>query len=291
MNYRIAIIIFLFFPSPIPTFAAESAKQYCNQGDSSLLSSEWDKAIEAYSKAILLDKSGECGSNEKGYAYYYRAYVYLLTKKYREAIVNDCKAIELNPGNFNAYKHRGFAYYSVKEYTKAIADFDKAIKLDPNNYDAAFLRGDAYAAIKRYQEAIKDYTVTLTKIFPNIHQRFGYNFHELEDVYSKRGNTYCAIGEYNNAIKDYDEALKLNPDNSSAREARAVAWKKAAEIHAKSAAIPSQTSLPLKKDERLFQGLIVLVIIHIVLIVVIIIVFRRKTKTHQFGKKSKLWWL
>jgi tetratricopeptide (TPR) repeat protein len=49
------------------------------------------------SKAIELDPTGECGTGEKGSAYYKRALEYERDKQYEKA-VDDCeRAIELNP--------------------------------------------------------------------------------------------------------------------------------------------------------------------------------------------------
>ncbi|MDB4864636.1 tetratricopeptide repeat protein [Pirellulaceae bacterium] len=64
-------------------------------------------------------------------------------------IVDQNKAIRLDPTIADAYNTRGLAYLAKWEPDKAIADFNKAIELNP--YDAIFYenRGRAYSLWNR----------------------------------------------------------------------------------------------------------------------------------------------
>jgi tetratricopeptide (TPR) repeat protein len=63
--------------------------------------------------------------------------------RYREAIAELAKAIELDPSCAEAYNSRGYAYLREHEYTSAIADFTSAIRLNLKYANAYLNRGVA----------------------------------------------------------------------------------------------------------------------------------------------------
>ena len=63
--------------------------------------------------------------------------------RYREAVADLGKAIELDPSCAEAYNSRGYAYLREHEYTLAIADFTSAIRLNLNYANAYLNRGVA----------------------------------------------------------------------------------------------------------------------------------------------------
>jgi len=54
-------------------------------------------------------------------------------KKYKEALADFTKTIELIPKDADAYNDRGEANFNLGNYTDAVNDFKKAVKLVPNN--------------------------------------------------------------------------------------------------------------------------------------------------------------
>ena len=85
---------------------------------------------------------------EDAVTYTCRGAAYLSDEKYKKALIDFNRAIEINPGYVYAYINRGTYYSSIKKYTSAIADYKKALKLDPdgdfakklhkyNRYDSA----------------------------------------------------------------------------------------------------------------------------------------------------------
>ena len=65
--------------------------------------------------------------------YRFRASLFSLQGRYKEAI-EDCNAsIKINSDNAVVYNIRGQCYLVLKEYKKTIEDFDRAIELDPDN--------------------------------------------------------------------------------------------------------------------------------------------------------------
>ena len=63
-------------------------------------------------------------------AYFQRGNKNLHKGKYKEAINDYDKVIELNPQSAHAYYNRGVAHDALKQYQEAINDYNKAIKLD-----------------------------------------------------------------------------------------------------------------------------------------------------------------
>jgi tetratricopeptide (TPR) repeat protein len=65
-------------------------------------------------------------------AYYNRALARAQTQDIEGAILDNTKAIELDPSYADAYFNRGSAYWKNKDYANTIADLEKAAALDPS---------------------------------------------------------------------------------------------------------------------------------------------------------------
>jgi tetratricopeptide (TPR) repeat protein len=146
--------------------------------------------------------------------------------RYREAIDNYNKAVEINSEIAEIYYDLGSAYFKSREYDKALADFDRAIKLN-TAYANAFCQrslvkkalGDNEGARKdwvrapflflqeginryaagRYEEAIDSYNKA-AEINPRV-----------ADVYYNRGLAYFMLRKSDGALRDFNEAIRLEP--------------------------------------------------------------------------------
>lgn len=112
--------------TPLPEAAIKNSKEFYRQGDKFYSQKKFDKAIEAYTKAI------ELNPNDFG-LYNNRAVVYHATGEYEKAIADYGKAIELNPYHFSSFNNRGAAYEDIGNIEQAIADYRKALELDPES--------------------------------------------------------------------------------------------------------------------------------------------------------------
>ncbi len=108
----------------------QSGDAYVNKG-------QYDRAIEAFNRAIEINPRHADAYNNRGLAYVNKG-------QYDHAISDFNKAIEINPKNAAAYNNRGYAYVNKGQYDRAISDYTKAIEINPKNVAAYYNRGHVY---------------------------------------------------------------------------------------------------------------------------------------------------
>jgi len=123
-----------------------------------------------------------------------------------KALSDYTKAIEFNPEFFPAYNNRGRVYAKLGQFTKAVSDFTQTIELNPEDIEAYYKRGYVYDELHQYAEAISDYTATI-----KLMQKYRKPDSELSAVYSDRGLAYALWGKREKAREDLLRADKLNP--------------------------------------------------------------------------------
>ena len=179
---------------PNPT----DAKTYYQLGNDYYEKSDYDRAIQNYNMAILLNPVFS-------EAFFNRALSYYQLKNFDKSVVDYSKAIELDPQNPIIYNNRGDAYYRKQDFQSAIKDYDRAITLNPNYLKAFYNRGLSYASVEEYEKAVDDFT-TVIKLKA-----------DFAEAYHLRGLAYEYAGSLANAIADYTKALELNPELSEAK--------------------------------------------------------------------------
>lgn len=192
---------------PIAAHAArQSGLLQARQGVSALLRGKYEKAIDAYTKALedknLSDPRRANIYNDRGVAKW--------RLKDTQAAVDDFnKAIKLFPDYSVVYNNRGNALMDLGRSEEAIADFDRAITLAAA-YGVAFNnRGNAYFALRDYAAAARDFRKA-AQLMPTNAVPF-----------NGRGKTHSARGNRFAAIRDFNRAITLNAKYSSALENRA----------------------------------------------------------------------
>ena len=63
--------------------------------------------------------------------------------------------------NIHALHNRGISYERLQRYKEAVADFSRVIEIDPGNANAYFNRGCCFDSIGELDQAISDYSVAL----------------------------------------------------------------------------------------------------------------------------------
>jgi tetratricopeptide (TPR) repeat protein len=231
----------------------KNAVAYCNQGQFMItgqgyesfenLVSWHERAIHCFDCAININPNYALAYNRRGTAYY-------RMHKFKEAIEDYNKAIEIDPSNnYNIYYRRGQAKELEGDFKGAIEDFGKAIEFAPENYKAYKKRGcakgnwleDAYGGIidldkaieinanyanaylnrgylkctlQEYHGAIEDFGKAIN-ISKAIEVNPGIEF----DSYFHRGETKEELEDYHGALDDYYKAFDIDPDNPNLIEA------------------------------------------------------------------------
>jgi SpoVK/Ycf46/Vps4 family AAA+-type ATPase len=169
------------------------AKTYYQLGNEYYEKNEYEKAIENYNMAILLNPIFS-------EAYFNRALSYYQLKNFDKSIADYTKAAELDPNNPIIYNNRGDAYYRKQDFHNAIKDYDKAISLNPNYLKAFYNRGLSYASLEEYEKAIEDFTKVID-LKP-----------DFAEAYHLRGLAHEYSGNLSKAIEDYQKALEYKPE-------------------------------------------------------------------------------
>ena len=88
--------------------------------------------------------------------------------KFDEAEETLSKAIKYDKHNFEAYYYRGCAKVNAQKYREAIADFEKAIELKPDYADAYFNMGRSYFLLRNEDKACECYKLAAKYGRPNL---------------------------------------------------------------------------------------------------------------------------
>jgi len=179
-------------PNPV------DAKTYYQLGNDYYEKGEYEKAIENYNMAILLNPIFS-------EAYFNRALSYYQLKNFEKSAADYSKAAELDPNNPIIYNNRGDTYYRKQDFNNAIKDYDKAISLNPDYLKAFYNRGLSYASNEDYEKAIEDFTKVVTLKA------------DFAEAYHLRGLAFEYAGNMDSAISDYEKALSLNPELTEAK--------------------------------------------------------------------------
>ena len=131
--------------------------------------------------------------------------------RFTDAMLMLNKAIENQPGNFEAYFLRGMAKYNLEDLNGAMADLDKTLALHPLYINALHYRGICHQRLGHHNAALDDFA-QVVKIDP-------YN----AEIYAARAVTYLQMGRYEDALNDNDMALSVKPNMVMALINRGVA--------------------------------------------------------------------
>ena len=77
-------------------------------------------------------------------------------KKYREAVVQYRKAIEIDPSVKTAHYNMGLSYYALADYPHAVQAFSAALKIQPRSADARYMLALTYAQQRKWAVATRE---------------------------------------------------------------------------------------------------------------------------------------
>ncbi len=118
---------------------------------------------------VLLFAMNSCDNPSKSRVYTEEGSKLLLRySKFDEAEETLTKAIKYDKHNFEAYYYRGCAKVNGQKYKEAIADFEKAVELKPDYADAYFNLGNTYFLMHEEDKACEYYRLADKYGRPNL---------------------------------------------------------------------------------------------------------------------------
>jgi Ca-activated chloride channel family protein len=118
-------------------------------------------------------------------------------------------AFSVNAQKAARHVENGNGYYQQKEFAKAKDEYDKALQKDKTDAVAQFNSGNASHQLKKYEEASKSYEAAAAATGdPALKAQALYN----------QGLSYIRQNKLPEAIEAFKRSLRLNPDDTDARE-------------------------------------------------------------------------
>lgn len=198
-SYQLAINDYETDLTYIKNDSLKSADIYIQVALSQRRLKQYDKSIEACSKAIILHPNFSLG-------YVFRGELYGLINQYQLAINDFLIGIKNYKGNDKGLSEIisecGNMRKSIRQYKEAIDDFSHAIELDPNNKLAYWHRAAGYFEDAYFELSIQDYNKAIS-LYEGDSTR-------LSKLYNERGEMEMSLKEYKKAEEDYSYSISLN---------------------------------------------------------------------------------
>lgn len=223
------------------------AKAFVTRGNTYYMLKDYDKAIKDVKKAIEMEpenRGGRCvlalvyanGLNnyqkaieEISYAinlyatddqhagdYSFRGDLNKEIRKFKEALDDYNKAIELDPTYEDAYRDRADLNVRIfKEAELALKDMNTVVKLNPKSPKAYAGRAYVFKKLERFKDALEDYSKAIS---------LNPQKEEKEKYYLERGDVYLELNDYKKAFDDYNRVIKKNPKYADAYYYRGYAF-------------------------------------------------------------------
>lgn len=220
--------IFLFFTFLALVFATSAqslADDFYRQARQYDSLSNFEKAIEYYTKTIEVD------SNFLN-AYFNRGSILATEKKY-ELALNDFKTFDrISPDDFEVQYLMAACYYYLGDKATSLALVNKSLNGMFDFIDALKLRGTLYLEKGEYANAIKDFNNSLLTQFNDyeIYYMSGFCYEALNDsilalnnylkaedlgfkneiLFNNIGSLLVKLTDFENALKYFEKAIAIN---------------------------------------------------------------------------------
>jgi len=151
----------------------------------------YDRALEDFNQAILLNPSYALAYDGRATAYFYKG-------DYDHAFSDYSEAIKMIPKNAISYANRGTIYSQKGDFVHAIEDYTEAIRISPTRAFSSYCnRGMAYGNTGNNDRAIEDFTEAI-KLNPQYAQLYYY-----------RGLAYKAKGDMSTAMDEIKKSCDM----------------------------------------------------------------------------------
>lgn len=175
-------------------------QQYMRSAQADFQKKDYPGAITNYSKAVELSPF-EINS------YYNRGISYYKTGKEEEAEGDFDKVIIMDPRMSSAYVYRGLCRDELKRYKDALNDYTRALELKPN--DAAIHNNIAYLYVSADDERFRD----KTKALEHAKRAAELSNNKNAEILDTLAKAHFINGQIKEAIEIESKAIKLDPYN------------------------------------------------------------------------------
>jgi tetratricopeptide (TPR) repeat protein len=134
--------------------------------------------------------------------------LYLATGKNREAIKEYVQAIESAEVNYEVWQNLLYLEVQLEMFDDVIKHSDAALELFPNQGMLHYFNGFAHLRKRHYEEAIA--SLEQAKKLARADSNF------MSEISNMLGDAYNSTKAYDKSDRAYEEALSLDPNNSSA---------------------------------------------------------------------------
>ena len=193
------------------------AVRYYQTGHEKLKLSDWQGAVEDFTRAIELDASlsnkavadrfdGSAASEISvsdpftAAAYLSRAIARGYLGELDEAVDDYQHALRIKPKWAEAYLGLGYVLLDKKDFAGAIVEFSRALQLKPTLVAAHHARGTAFMKQGRMEPAIVDFS-SAVKLDPR-----------MAEAYANRGLALLVLGREVEARTDLEKCVELRPE-------------------------------------------------------------------------------
>jgi len=201
----------------------QSSPAFLNRGNCYFQEGFYDKAVEDYDNALLLNPNNAEIYKIRAWVLYFKdwanthgnhlsvlgiinhAIKVASEQNLKEAFLDFEKALQISNDNAFAFYQRGLLYAQIGDHIKAIKDLTESMRLAPNIVGVYYDRGNLYQQQSLYDRAIDDYTLAIG-LYPQF----------TEAMYN-RGIAFLQKGNYESATVDLNAVLEIKPDDSDAK--------------------------------------------------------------------------
>jgi len=167
------------------------AKAYARIGNAYKKQGNLDEAIRAFEDSMMEDRTEEVQKLLKQ--------TNALKKKHDEEAY-------MSPEKCEEARQEGNELFKAGKFPQAIAKYEEAMKRDPKAHLPYSNRAACYQKLMEWQLALKD-AETCVEMCPTFVKGF-----------SRKAAIHVYLKEFHKALDSYNEVLKLDPDNSEAKD-------------------------------------------------------------------------